>query len=860
MSSPVVRLTVRGVLARKFRVLRTVFAIVLGVAFVSGAFMLTDSVKVAINGLFDELQGDVDLEVRARIAFGDEASARRDPVPDSLVADIATVEGVRSVEVNIQRQATIIKKNGKPLRTSGPSFGIAWYGTEGLDGRLVLEGREARGAGEVAIDKKSAERAGYKLGETVPIVGPNGSVAFTLVGLTGTKTTEGGGGASISAFDPATADRFLGTNGRVDSIYIGLTAGASQGAVQDAVTAAIGADDAASPYEVISDDQSAKETAAAIGDIIDIFGKVLLGFAAISLFVSAFLIFNTFAIIVSQRLRELALLRAIGADIRHIRTMILGESGIIGLLATALGIAGGILVSKGITALFNATGAAFPSASTVISARTIAVSLLVGIGVTLLAAFVPAARAGRIPPVAAMRPEVGFSSLQRNKRLVVATTTLMVGVILFVVGLFAQPGGTVGILLAGAAGAVMIFLGVASLSQSVAAPVSRIVSNILPFPGRSMNRKTPGRIASRNAQRQPRRTASTASALMIGLALVSTIAVVAASVQTTLRKALGTSITADFYVTNNQGFQGLPSAFADELAALPELSAVSPFRTTNARVDGESKSIGAVDPSMGELVNIDIQSGDFGSIADGAVLLHKDPARDLGVSVGDTVEMTWQNGKVSTLTVGAIYADSQFAGNWVVSLDTLTAVSSAPPLDFFIGAKIAEGVDTDAARTAVERVAEKFPSAEVQDRVEFQQSQEDELDQLLFIVYSLLVFAIAIAVLGIANTMALSVFERTHEFGLLRAVGMTRRQLKRSVQWEAIIVSVFGAALGVVVGVPLGIAVSVALPETVVKTVQIPFGTIVTILVASIIVGIIAAIGPARRAAKLDILDAITSV
>lgn len=859
MASPVLRLTVRGVLARKFRVLLTAFAIILGVAFVSGAFMLTDSVKGAINGLFAELQGEVDLEVRSKIAFGDEATAQRDPVPDSLVAGIKSVSGVDTVEINILRQATIIKKNGKPLQTSGPSFGIAWYGTEGLDGRLVLEGREARGAGEVAIDKKSSERAGYVIGETVPIVGPNGSGDFTLVGLTGTKSTEGGGGASVSAFDPATANSFLGTNGLVDSLLIGLAEGVDQGDALTAVSAAIAASPSGDAYEVITGDQSAKETAGAINDIIDIFGKVLLGFAAISLFVSAFLIFNTFAIIVSQRLRELALLRAIGADIRQIRMMILGESGIIGLLATALGIAGGVLVSKGITALFNATGAAFPSASTVISARTIAVSLFVGLGVTLVAAFVPAARAGRIPPVAAMRPEVGFSSLQRNKRLVLAGATLGIGVILFVVGLFAQPGGTAGTLLGAAVGAILIFLGVASLSQSVAAPVSRIVSNLLPIPGRSMNRKTPGRIASRNAQRQPRRTASTASALMIGLALVSTIAVVAASVQASLRKALGTSITADFYVTN-QGFQGLPSAFADKLAVLPELSAVSPFRATNAEVAGESKSIGAVDPSMGQLVDADIQSGDFASIARGAVLLHKDPARDLGVSVGDTIEMTWQNGKMSTLTVGAIYADSSIVGNWLVSLDTLTAASTAPPLDFFIGAKIAEGVDPDAARAAVERVAEEFPSAEVQDRVEFQKSQEDQLNQLLFIVYSLLVFAIAIAVLGIANTMALSVFERTREFGLLRAVGMTRRQLKRSVRWEAIIVSVFGATLGVVVGVPLGIAVSVALPETFVNTVQIPFGTIVTILVASIIVGIIAAIGPARRAAKLDILHAITTV
>ena len=819
MASPVIRLTLRGVLARKFRVLLTGFAIVLGVAFVSGAFILTDSVKGAINGLFTELQGDIDFEIRSTIAFGDQARAQRDPVPDSIAELARAVPGVDRTEVNIIRLATIIKANGKPLRTSGPAFGISWYGTNGLDGRVVLEGREARRGSEVAIDKKSATRAGYKLGDTVTVVGPNGSGTFTLVGLTGTKTTEGGGGASVAAFDEKTADAFLGAKGQADSIYVGVAKGASLGGTQKLIAETINKTYGAGKYEVISAKQSAEETAGAINDIIDIFGKVLLGFAAISLFVSAFLIFNTFAIIVSQRLRELALMRAIGADIRQIRLMILGESGLIGFFATLIGLAGGVLVSKGITALFNATGAAFPAASTVISARTIAASLLVGVGVTLVAAFVPAARAGRIPPVAAMRPELGFSSLQRSKRLVLAGATLVIGIVLFLVGLFVQPGGTPGILLGGALGAILIFLGIASLSSSVAAPVSRIISNLLPLPGRSMNRKTAGRIASRNAQRTPRRTASTASALMIGLALVSTIAVVAASIKASLVDALRSSITADFYVSST-GFQGLPPTFAEKLGALPELSAVSPFRVSTARVDGTSKSIGAVDPDMAQLVNVDPVDGRFGDIASGGIALHKDPAHDLGLAVGDSIDLMWQNGKVTKLKVVCIYADSSIVGNWVVSTQTLAASTSA----------------------------------------QFQKSQEDQLNQLLFIVYSLLIFAIGIAVLGIANTMALSVFERTREFGLLRAVGMTRRQLKRAVRWEAIIVAVFGASLGVLVGVPLGVAVAAALPEAFVSTIQIPFSTIVFILIASIFVGIIAAIGPARRAAKLDILHAITTV
>jgi putative ABC transport system permease protein len=256
----------RGVLARKFRIILTVFAIVSGVAFVSGAFMLTDSVKTAINSLFEELRGDIALEVRAPIAFGDEATAQRDPVPAALVSGIAAVPGVSSVEVNIIRESTIVKPDGKPLRTSGPAFGISWLGQDGLDGRTMLEGREARGPGEVAIDKASAERADYVLGDTVTIVGPTGKGEFTLVGLTGTGDTSGGGGASVCAFDPATANTFLGAEGLADSIYVGLESGASQATVQEAIASVI-----TTKYEVIPGEQSAKETAGAINDIIDIF-------------------------------------------------------------------------------------------------------------------------------------------------------------------------------------------------------------------------------------------------------------------------------------------------------------------------------------------------------------------------------------------------------------------------------------------------------------------------------------------------------------------------------------------------------------------------------------------------------------
>lgn len=843
------KLTLRGVVAHKWRMLLTVFAVISGVAFVSGSFILTDSLKRSFDSLFSDISAGIDLQVRASLAFGDPGTSERDPIPHEIVDDLSSIDGIDKVIGSIQRTTTIIKPDGKPLQTNGPSFGVSWSGAEGFGGTTLLAGDYPSGPDQVAIDKATAERAKFEVGDTVTLVGISGKRDFTLVGLIGRGDSDGFGGAAISAFDLPTADDFLGGGGMVDTIDIALVEGADLGDVQAAIE-----DQLPPNVEVVTGEQVADETAAGINQFISIFGNVLLGFAAVALFVSAFLIFNTFAIIVSQRLRELALMRAVGADAGQVQRMIIGEATVIGVVATVVGLGFGVLVSKAIVALFNAAGAGFPSADTVISVRTIIAAVVVGMGVTLAAAIVPALRASRIPPVAAMRPEIGFTSLQANRRLLTGAAMLTLGLALFLVGIFLRPGGTVGTLLSAGGGAVLLFIGVASLSTLVARRISGLIGKPI---ARAFG--MPGRLAKENAQRSPQRTASTAAALMIGLALVSLVSVVGTSVKATFIKQLDTSITADFFITDSN-FSGLPPTFAERLAELDELDGVSAFRAANAQIAGETKQIGAVNPdSFAKLVDIDVIDGALEDLGTGGILLHEDPAADLAVGVGDSIDVTWQNGTEASLEVVGIYADSSVAGNWLTSTTTLEAASDRPPTDFFIGARIADGVAIQDARDAVDAVAESYPSAKVQDQAEFRQSQEDQLNQILSIIYGLLAFAIFIAVIGIANTMALSVFERTREFGLLRAVGMDRRQLRRSIRWESVIVSVFGAILGIVVGLPLGIGVAWALPDTVVSLISIPWLTIIVILVASVVVGLGAAIFPARRAAKLDILDAIAT-
>jgi putative ABC transport system permease protein len=837
----------RSIRARLGRTIAIAIAVMAGVSFVVGSFVVADSLRATFDDLFDELAQDVDLEVRSAQEF--DGDATREPIPAELADTIAAVPGVAVVEPTVTRFAQLLDEDGDTVGSAaaGPPLGVSWQGDDGLQGVTAKDGRPPVGPDEVAIDKATADREDVEVGDTVEYITDTGTFTATVSGTLGLADSDGFAGATIVAVDLPTAIDHFGTDGLVDAIDVKVADGADPAAVQADLRTALPAN-----VEVITGEELAEESADTVNEFVDVFGTGLLIFAFVTAFVSAFIINNVFQITIGQRLRELALLRAVGASGRQVRRMITVEALLLGAIATVLGILGGIVVARLLVAVFGAAGAGFPSAGTVLLPRTFVMAALVGVGITMLSVIVPARRAARIPPVAAMRPELGYSAM-RTRRLLAGVVATCLGGALFLIGLFGAPGGTIGLAFFAAVGALLLFLGVASISSTIARPVTRALG----WPIEKLF-KTPGALARQNVARAPRRTSSSAAALMIGVSLVSAAAVFASSLRVTFAESLEDAINADYIVTDDS-FTGLSPIVAETLAELPELDAVTPIRAIGALVDGDEKSFGAVDPdAFAELVDPDVQSGSIEGMQQDDLLVHSDPAEDLDLEVGSTVDVVYQNGTEGTLRVAAIYDDATF-GNWLIGLDTLESVSSAPARDLFVIGKLADGVDAAVGDAAVRAAMEPFPQANVQTNAEFRQEQEDQINQLLVVITMLLAFAIAIAVLGISITLALGVFERTREIGLLRAVGMNRRQTRRSVRWEAVIVSTFGAVVGIALGTFLGVALSLAVPDEFVNQIAFSPGTIAAILVGAILAGLLAALYPARKAANMDVLEAIAT-
>jgi putative ABC transport system permease protein len=841
----------RSLRARMGRSIFTGLAIIAGVAFVAGSFILADSLKGTFDDLIDGLTGGLDLQVRSELTV-DELDAIRDPLPADLVAQVAEAPGVAIAEPGFGRFAQMIDPDGDPVVTQGaPTLGVSWNPDSNLSGVVLKDGRAPVDIDEVAIDKATADRVGFEVGDTIRVVLSDGQQEFDIVGLVGLGNSDGFVGATTVVWDPESAAYWLDDEGTVDTIEIKISDGAEletvRAAVQDILPART---------EVVTGEQIADETKDQVGEIVSIFGTGLLVFALITALVAAFVINNIHNISISQRLRELALLRAVGASGAQVRRLVLVEALIVSAIATVLGMFGGLLVAKGLIEAFNAAGGGFPPTPLVFQVRTGIVAAVVGIGVSVVSVLLPAIRAARIPPVAAMRPEVGFGALSLSRRLVRGFVLEGVGLVLFLFGLFVRPGsGSQWGLITGAGAIAMIF-GVTTLSSAIARPVSRAIgAPIAKVLG------TAGRFARDNAVRLPRRTARTASALMIGVTLITGAAVFTSSLRDSFGRILEETTSFDYIVLDDQSFQPLTPEVAERLAALPELDAVSPFRNIRGNVGESTATFTAVDPeAITELANLDVTDGGFDEVtASDGVVVFRDAATEQGVGTGDTIDVVWQNGAESTLTVAGIFDDNSLGANWFISIGLLEEVSAQTPSDQFVVAKRAEGVDADVARAAIDTALADFPQATVQSSNEFVEEQKSQIDTLLFLVTMLLTVAIAFSFLGIAITLALSVFERTREIGLLRAVGMSRRMLRRSVRGEAVIVTLFGVLIGIALGLLFGLAFSYAVPDNVINGITVPFGTIAFVLVFAVVFAVVAATYPALKASRMNVLEAIAT-
>jgi putative ABC transport system permease protein len=827
----------------------TAFAVVVGVAFVVGAFVVTDTVRVAFDGLFGEISSGVDVSVRA--ASDIDSAGRptsRGKIPESLLATVRAVDGVRSAEGSVGGYAQMLTPEGKPVTTTGaPFIGVSWGKDNSLFPATLQQGRKPSGPHEVAVDVDTSKQYGLTPGTRSTVLLAEGPRPVEVVGVFRFGQSNSLLGARLTAFDTASAQEAFGSVGQFDSIEVGAVDGVDSKELADRIAPVLPKGvEAATRTEVVD------ENINSLGPFISIFRIVLLVFAGVTVLVSAFIINNTFAIVIGQRVRQLALLRALGASASQIRRSVVLEALFVGVFASASGIGLGMLVATGLKALLAAGGFDLPATGLVLQPRTWVVALLVGVGVTMIASLVPASRASKVEPVEGMREGVISSTGRGTRRLVLGVVLTVAGAAAMVLGLFVVKNTAALFSLLGA-GALAVFIGVAALSPLLAVPVVAVLG----WPFQRWSRGA-GRLARDNGMRNPTRTARTASALMIGVALVSMVLVVGTSLKKSVSAAVEGSVRADFTVSAS-GFSGFSPAVARDIAKLPSIAAASGVRQDRFRFEGTPQDLSGIAAPEGEqLFDIDMRSGSW-KAGENSIYIHTDVAKDHGLRVGDPVSVEFASGGPQRFRVAGIYGDATFAGNYWIPLDTFSKFYPAANTDILAFAKVANGVSTKKARADIEKVLRAYPQLKLQDRSQFRQSQEDQVSQILVAVNVLLLLAVVIALLGIGNTMALSVLERTREIGLLRAVGMSRRQTRRMVRYEAVLIAVFGAVLGLVLGVLFGLGAASAMPPSVITVVAVPISSLVPLVVAAAIAGVGAGLWPAFRAARMDVLRAIST-
>lgn len=836
----------RSLLHHSMRLALSALAIVLGVGFVVGTLIFTDTLNSTFSSLFQDTTADVVVTPAQTIGDSQQVGSVA-TMPAATLDTVRAVDGVaKATGVVLVDGITIVGTDGTTLGTQGaPRFGVNWEPDEALTPFRLTEGRGPTADGEVALDSVSAQKGAYTVGDDVLLVGPDGPFAANLVGIFRYGTSGNLAGATIAAFDTANAQALL--LGGADA-YTEIDAIAQPGTTQDALAASIRA--------VLGDDvtvktgrQAADEAAAAISEGLAFINVFLLVFAGIALFVGTFIILNTFSMLVAQRSRELALLRAVGATRGQVTRSLVVESALVGLVGSVLGIALGVVVAYGLQALFAAIGAEIPTNGLVVAPRTVLVGLLVGVVATVLAALAPALRASRISPMAALRDDASLPGRSLRLRAVVGSVLLALGVVGMVAG---ATGGSDGTPLVGL-GVLAALVGAIVVSPAIARPLVRTLGFAFP---RLFG--TVGRLAVENAERQPRRTAATASALMIGLALVSALTIFAMSAKASINAVIDRVIGAEFIVSNTSPRTPIAPSTADRLAAVPGVAAVSPVAAVPAQIDGDVSAVVAVDPAtFGQMVTLTMDAGSLADLGDDGLAVDTQTAQSAGLSFGDTVPVRFVDGEHDYRVVATYTSAGEFSG-YVVSRASLAALGVDPP-DRLVYVKAEPGADLTQVQTDLEAAVASDPTVQVQSQAQFAQEITSNVDQVLLIMVMLLSLAVLIAVLGIVNTLVLSVAERTREIGMLRAVGALRRQVRSMVVLEALVIAVFGAVVGLALGVGFAIALQRTLVDQGITVLDIPWVGLVVFLVVAGLVGVLAALWPAYRAGRLNVLRAIAT-
>ncbi|MFJ3803609.1 ABC transporter permease [Streptomyces sp. NPDC090088] len=848
-----VRLSLSSLRAHRRRFAGTFLAVFLGVAFLAGTLVMGDTLRASFDSMFGEATSGTGAVVRGAdaITTPGEAQGVRQPVPTSLVNAVARVPGVAAAAPDIQGAGQLVGADGEPVGGKGPpTLAGNWITDPELNSYRIAEGRAPARSGEVVVNRGAAKKGGLRIGDTTVLRTPD-PVKVTIVGLATFGGEDGMAQVTFTGMTRADAEKYLTAKpGEAASILVRAGPGVGQKELVDRLTPVL-----PRGVEAITGRQAAQENTDMISSqFLTVFTTFLLVFSGVALLVATFSIHNTFAIVVAQRTRENALLRALGAARRQVAVSTLTEASVVAVTASAAGLAGGIGVAAGLQALFPAIGFPFPGGDLVIKSLSMALPLAVGVVVCLGSALLPAVRAGRTAPLAALRETAVDSSGASGLRAVLGAGLGALAVALALTGVLVSPS----VWLAGL-GALLALVSFVVLGPVAATTTVRLLGGPL-----DRLRGVTGGLARRNALRSPRRTAATASALMIGVAVVSLFTVFGASLKATMDQTVSRSFAGDLAVSNpsfGAGGSGLSPRLAPAVQRLPEVDTAVGLGRGVAEVDGRGRALTVTDPAaLARTFDLGTVQGSLTRLGTDGIAVTRTEADRQHLRTGDTARLTFTDGKEQDFTVRAVYGRSELAGDYVI-----TRAAWAPhriqDSDTLVAVTLRSGVRADAGKAAVTRVAARYGDPRVQTRDEYAQSSAGGIDMMLTLVYALLALAVLIALLGIANTLTLALHERTRELGLLRAVGQTRPQLRAMVRWESVLVAAFGTAGGLGLGAFLGwvlVRASDGTSDTAFAF-ALPPGRLAVVALVGLAAGALAGLRPARRAARLDVLRAIAT-